>query len=76
MSEATINSKGQVTIPADIRKALGLTAGERVVFTQLHDGTTILRAKTRSPLELKGVLKPARGNRRKVPLGEMNVGRR
>ena len=32
MSEATITSKGQVTIPAEIRKALGLSAGERVVF--------------------------------------------
>jgi len=40
MSESTITSKGQVTIPADIRKALDLAAGERVVFTQLDDGTT------------------------------------
>ena len=31
MSEATITSKGQVTIPAEIRKALGLSAGERKV---------------------------------------------
>jgi antitoxin PrlF len=74
MSEATITSKGQVTIPADIRKALGLSAGERVVFTQLEDGTTIMRAKTRSILGLKGTLKPARG-RRKVPVEDMNIGR-
>ena len=45
MLEATITSKGQVTIPADIRKALGLTAGERVVFTRLDDGTTVMRPK-------------------------------
>ena len=74
MSEATITSKGQVTIPADIRKALGLSAGERVVFTRLDDGTTIMRAKTRSILELKGTLKPVRG-RRKVPVEDMNIGR-
>lgn len=76
MSEATMTSKGQVTIPAEIRKALGLTAGERVVFTLLHDGTTVMRAKTRSILELKGALKPLRRTRRKVRLEEMNIGRR
>lgn len=75
MSEATMTSKGQVTIPADIRKALGLAAGERVVFTRLEDGTTIMRAKTRSILDLKGILEPARG-RRKVEIDEMRIGRR
>ena len=74
MSEATVTSKGQVTIPADIRKALGLSAGERVVFTRLDDGTTVMRAKTRSILELKGMLKPARG-KRKVAIDDMNIGR-
>jgi AbrB family looped-hinge helix DNA binding protein len=74
MSEATVTSKGQVTIPAEIRKALGLTAGERVVFTQLDDGTTIMRAKTRSILELKGMLKPLRGKKRKVSLEDMSIG--
>jgi antitoxin PrlF len=34
MSEATMASKGQVTIPADIRKSMGLNAGERVVIAQ------------------------------------------
>ena len=76
MSEATITSKGQVTIPADIRKALGLTAGERVVFTQLPDGATIMRAKTRSVLDLKGMLKPVRATKGKVTVDRMNIGRR
>lgn len=75
MSEATVTSKGQITIPADIRKALGLTTGERVIFTQLDDGTTVMRAKTRSILELQGMLKPAR-HRRKVAVEEMNISRR
>jgi len=76
VSEATMTSKGQVTIPAEIRKSLGLTAGERVVFTQLHDGTTAMRAKTRSILELKSALKPARGTKRKVRVEEIGIGRR
>ena len=75
MSEATITSKGRITIPTDIRKALGLGTGDRVVFTRLKDGTTIMRAKTRSILGLKGMLEPAHG-RRKVEIDEMNIGRR
>jgi len=75
LSEATMTSKGQVTIPADIRKALGLSAGERVVFTRLEDGTTVMRAKTRSILDLKGMLKSKRG-KRKVAIEDMNIGRR
>lgn len=76
MSEATVTSKGQVTIPAEIRRAMGLTAGERVVFTQLDDGTTVFRAKRRSILELKGLLKPVRRIRRPVAIKDMNIGRR
>ena len=75
MSEATMTSKGQVTIPADIRKSMGLNAGERVVFTRLDDGTTVMRAKTRSILELKGMLKAARRNKRKVRIRDMDIGR-
>lgn len=74
MSEATVTSKGQITIPADIRKALGLSAGERVVFTQLDDGTTVIRAKRRSIMELKGLLKPARRGR-KIAIDDMKIGR-
>lgn len=74
MSEATVTSKGQITIPADIRKALGLSAGERVVFTRFSDGTTVMRAKTRSILDLKGMLKRKSG-KRKVAIKDMNIGR-
>lgn len=76
MSEATITSKGQVTIPADIRRAMGLSAGERVVFTQLDDGTIVFRAKRRSILELRGLLKPARTGKHPVSVRDMNIGRR
>lgn len=74
MSEATVTSKGQITIPADIRRALGLTVGERVVFTQLDDGTTLMRAKRRSILDLEGLLEPARGQGT-VAIEDMDIGR-
>lgn len=75
MTEATLTSKGQITIPAEIRAALGLNTGERVVFTQLDDGTTVMRAKTRSISELQGLLKPTDSRRRKpVPTDDLNLG--
>jgi AbrB family looped-hinge helix DNA binding protein len=75
MSEATVTSKGQITIPADIREAMGLSAQDRVVFTRLPDGSTIMRAKTRSVTELKGMLKRRKGAP-KVSIADMNLGRR
>jgi AbrB family looped-hinge helix DNA binding protein len=74
MSEATVTSKGRITIPADIRKSMRLVAGMCVVFTRLDDGTTVMRAKTRSILELRGLLKPA-PNSVLVTIDEMNIGR-
>ncbi|MBC7701798.1 type II toxin-antitoxin system PrlF family antitoxin [Aquabacterium sp.] len=74
MSESTVTSKGQITIPADIRKALGLTTQDRVVFTPLQDGTVVMRAKTRSMVDLKGLLKRPRGSA-KVAIDDMNIGR-
>ena len=39
---ATVTSKGQITIPARVRKALGLSAGDRVIF-RLADDVVFLR---------------------------------
>ncbi len=68
MAEAAVTSKGQITIPADVRKAMGLKAQDRVVFTVLHDGTTVMRAKTKSIKDMKEMLKH-QGKR--VPVSEM-----
>lgn len=73
MSAATVTSKGQVTIPSDIRKDLAIEAGAKVVFTRLDDGVVIMRSKNRSLAELAGMLKPA-GKRRKVPVPKMRIG--
>ena len=37
----TITSKGQVTVPVAIRKALGLKARDRVLFTLTHGGAEL-----------------------------------
>ena len=72
MSEATLTSRGQITIPADIRRALGLTTRDRVSFTLMPDGTIVLRAKNKSILELRGILKPAPGTT--VSTEELSMG--
>jgi len=37
MTTAAITSKGQVTIPASVRAALGLEAGSRVEFVEIAE---------------------------------------
>ena len=39
---ATITSKGQVTLPAEVRKILGLKSGDKIAFT-VEDNEVRLR---------------------------------
>lgn len=43
--DATVTSKGQVTIPKRIREALGLDSGTRVEFVLEDDGSVRVRPK-------------------------------
>lgn len=56
MSLATITSKGQTTIPKEIRDSLNLQPKDQVQFTLVADETVIMRVKKRSVRELFGVL--------------------
>jgi AbrB family looped-hinge helix DNA binding protein len=56
MASATVTSKGQITIPVKVRKALGLTPGTRVDFYEVEPGEFLLRAKTGSIRDLEGCL--------------------
>lgn len=47
---STVSSKGQVTIPVDIRRQLGVDATDKVTFVLLDDGRVELRP-TRFTLE-------------------------
>jgi antitoxin PrlF len=57
MSTATITSKGQITIPATVRVALGVEAGDRVEFVQVEPGHFELVAATQPVTALKGLVK-------------------
>jgi len=56
MPTATVTSKGQITIPAKVRKALGLKPGVRIDFYETADGEYALRPKTGSIMEMRGCL--------------------
>lgn len=58
MPDATVTSKGQITIPAQVRRDLGLKAGSRVSFVQLDNGAYEIVAKTGSVKSLKGRIRP------------------
>ena len=61
MTTATLTSKGQITIPADVRRTLGVQTGDRVEFVEIQPGRFEQVAATRSVRELKGMLgKPTR----------------
>ncbi len=71
MASATITSKGQITVPVRIRKALGLDAGDRVEFVEIEKGRFAIIAATRPVRELKGMFQDKR--RKPVTIEEMNA---
>lgn len=55
-----MTSKGRITIPAIVRAALGVEAGDRLEFVQVGPGQFQLVAATQSVKALKGLVrKPA-----------------
>jgi|HubBroStandDraft_5_1064220.scaffolds.fasta_scaffold216775_2 antitoxin PrlF len=67
---STVTSKGQITIPKQIRDRLRLQPGHRVEFEVDRQGHVVMRAKNVDIRELKGIIRSTR----KSPLSieEMN----
>ena len=58
MHTSTLTSKGQVTIPADVRKRLGLHPGDPVAF--IVEGNEVRLVRRESRIEAAfGICKPA-----------------
>jgi AbrB family looped-hinge helix DNA binding protein len=55
MSIATVTSKGQITIPQDVRERHGIVTGTRVEFLE-HDGVVEFVPLTGSIMDLKGIV--------------------
>ncbi|GAA3614894.1 AbrB/MazE/SpoVT family DNA-binding domain-containing protein [Marihabitans asiaticum] len=57
MSTGTMTSKGQITIPKDVRIALGLSPGVVVSFVQNGEGEYVISRAGTSASDLAGALK-------------------
>lgn len=60
MSKATLGSKGQITIPAEVRKDLQVETGDRVEFIQIGPGRYELVAANSDVTALKSMFGPAK----------------
>ncbi|WP_255429637.1 AbrB/MazE/SpoVT family DNA-binding domain-containing protein [Ramlibacter albus] len=63
LTESTLTAKGQTTVPADVRALVHAEPGTRLVWSVMPDGTIIVRAKTKSILDMAGLLKAPKGKR-------------
>ncbi|MGH9315815.1 MAG: AbrB/MazE/SpoVT family DNA-binding domain-containing protein [Thermoanaerobaculia bacterium] len=70
MATAKVTSKGQVTIPKQVRRALQVEAGDRIDFVVEASDRVVMRKPGRSLLSLKGLLH--RKGRKPVTLEDMD----
>jgi AbrB family looped-hinge helix DNA binding protein len=56
VSAATLTSKGQLTLPRDVRVAMGVGPGDRVEFVRMEDGNFAVLPATTSVQSLKGLI--------------------
>ncbi|MFT5676933.1 MAG: antitoxin PrlF [Paraglaciecola sp.] len=69
MSQATVTSKGQITIPAIVRSGMNVGAGDKLEFIELADGRYEVVAVTREVKTLKGYFK----SDKVVSIDDMNL---
>lgn len=55
ISIGTLTSKGQTTIPAEIREYLGLQPGDKIRYIR-RDNEVVIKAKNRRAVEFAGLL--------------------
>ncbi len=70
MTKAKMTSKGQITVPKDVRLKLKLKPGDRVLFVVEDDGTARLRAVNKDISSLRGILPPPK---RKATIEEIEA---
>jgi antitoxin PrlF len=70
MSTATVTAKGQVTIPADVRRRMRLDAGDRIEFVEVEDGEYLIKPANDDVRTLKGLL---RTPSKSISVADMNA---
>lgn len=69
---AKVTSKGQVTIPARVRRALKLASGDRLVFEKSGRDQCVMRRSGASDGKMYGFLRKYANKRRSSTVEEMN----
>jgi antitoxin PrlF len=65
--QAKVTSKGQVTVPREIRRRLGVRAGDRLEFEDNGNGVQVKAVRTESVFEkYRGIGTPGIGSGRKA----------
>lgn len=65
--EARITSKGQITVPREIRRALGVRPGDKLLFERDRGGVRVRPVRTKSPFEkYRGIGTPGMNRGRKA----------
>jgi AbrB family looped-hinge helix DNA binding protein len=64
--QAKLTSKGQITVPREVRHALGLQTGDRLVFESVGQDVLVRALKTKSSFhKYRGIGNPGIGSGRK-----------
>lgn len=69
-SDATLTTKGQTTIPKEIRDSLGMKPGDQMTFTLMPDATVVMRVKSKTISALAGVLH--KKGRKSLPVAQLS----
>jgi antitoxin PrlF len=71
MATSTLTSKGQITLPKQIRDCLHVVAGDRIDFAVQEDGQIIVRPVRSRLKQLRGMLRDRK--RKPVSLAQMDA---
>jgi AbrB family looped-hinge helix DNA binding protein len=64
--QAKVTSKGQITVPREIRRRLGIRAGDKLQFEEDAEGVRVTAVRKKSPFEkYMGIGNPGIGKGRK-----------
>ena len=72
MTESTVTSKGQITIPKAVRERLHLEPGDKVYFDVQKDGSVSMLTRKHPIESLFGLLKAKVTLKRPITIEEMN----
>lgn len=64
--QAKLTSKGQITVPREVRRLLGIRAGDRLLFESDEEGVRVRPVRTRSRFsKYRGIGNPGIGSGKK-----------